>query len=108
MEKVVLSNEAYEEFKSFLDENNVENYNIRINFAGSGCSGPSFGISVGDTEENDIVEQIKDITFLIKPEIIDEFGVMTILSSEENDGMGLSLRPLIEPVGGCGGCSGCN
>jgi Fe-S cluster assembly iron-binding protein IscA len=36
MEKVVLSNEAYEEFKSFLDENNVENYTIRINFAGSG------------------------------------------------------------------------
>lgn len=36
MEKIVLSNEAYDEFKSFLDENNVESYNIRINFSGSG------------------------------------------------------------------------
>lgn len=34
---------------------------------------------------------------------------MTILSSEENDGMGLSLRPLLESEGGCGGgCSGCH
>jgi hypothetical protein len=64
---------------------------------------------VGDKEEDDVVEKIKDITFLIKPEVIDEFGAMTILSSEENDGMGLSLRPLIESEGGCGGgCSGCN
>lgn len=108
MEKVILSNEAYEEFKSFLDENNVEKYSIRINFAGSGCSGPSFGITVGDKEEDDIVEQVKDITFLIKPDIIEEFGVMTIISTEENDGRGLSLRPLIEPVGGCGGCTGCH
>ncbi len=108
MEKILLSDEAYEEFKSFLDENKVESYNIRINFAGSGCSGPSFGITVGDKEEDDIVEQVKDITFLIKPSIFDEFGVFTILSSEENDGRGLSLRPLIEPVSGCGGCTGCH
>jgi iron-sulfur cluster insertion protein len=108
MEKIVLSHEAYEEFKSFLDENKVESYNIRIDFAGSGCSGPSFNISVGEKEEDDIVEQVKDITFLIKPELIDEFGVFTILSEDENEGRGLSLRPLIEPVGGCGGCTGCH
>lgn len=36
MEKVIISSEAYEEFKSFLDENRVESYNIRIDFAGSG------------------------------------------------------------------------
>lgn len=34
---------------------------------------------------------------------------MTILSSEENDGRGLSLKPLIEAEeGGCGGCTGCH
>jgi len=108
MEKFVMSSEAYEEFKSFLDENKIDNYNIRINFAGSGCSGPSFDISVDEPKEEDVVVKINDINFLIKPEIIDEFGIFTILSSEENDGRGLSLRPLIEPVSGCGGCSGCH
>lgn len=108
MEKLVISNEAYEEFKSFLDENKIDNYNIRINFAGSACSGPVFNISVEEPQEGDIIEKVNDINFLIKPEIIDEFGILTILSTEENNGRGLSLRPLIEQEGGCGGCSGCH
>lgn len=36
MEKVILSDEAYNEFKAFLDENNVGNNSIRIYLAGSG------------------------------------------------------------------------
>ena len=31
MNKITLSEEAYNEFKAFLDENKVEGYNIRIN-----------------------------------------------------------------------------
>jgi HesB-like selenoprotein len=108
MDKLVMSNEAYEEFKAFLDENNIEKYSIRINLAGSGCSGPSFHITADEAQEGDIVQEINDITFLINQEIFDEYGIFTILSSEENDGMGLSLRPIMEPVGGCGGCSGCH
>lgn len=38
MNKITLSEEAYNEFKAFLDENKVEGYNIRINLAGFGCS----------------------------------------------------------------------
>jgi len=40
MNKFLVSEEAYKEFKAFLEENEVENYNIRINLAGFGCSGP--------------------------------------------------------------------
>lgn len=108
MDKLILSNEAYNEFKSFLDDNKVENYKIRINHTGTGCSGPSFNITLGEKEDDDLVEQIKDITFFIKPNVYNEFGALTILSSEENDGRGLNLRPLIEPTGGCAGCSGCH
>lgn len=108
MEKIVISNEAYDEFKSFLDQNKVENYNIRINFTGMSCSGPSFNITLGEQEEDDIVEKIKDITFYIKSHIYDEFGAFTFLSSSENDGKGLYLRPLIAPESGCSGCSGCH
>ena len=104
-----MSEEAYNEFKDFLDENKIDNYNIRIEFAGSGCSGPSFNIAVSEKEEDDIVIKIGEINFLIKPEIVDEYGIFTIVSSEENEGRGLSLRPLLEPEGsGCGGCSGCH
>ncbi len=36
MSFMTISNEALQEFKAFLDENKVENYNVRINLAGVG------------------------------------------------------------------------
>lgn len=108
MEKITISTPAYEEFKGFLDENDIDNYNIRINLAGYGCSGPVFNISVDESHENDVVEKVNDITFLVEPNLVDEFGGFIILSTEENDGRGLSLRPIIEPEGGCGTCGGCH
>ena len=58
MEKILISHEAYNEFKAFLEENNINNFSIRINLAGYGCSGPAFNISVEDpTEEDDVVKE---------------------------------------------------
>lgn len=108
MNKITLSEEAYNEFKAFLDENKVEGYNIRINLAGFGCSGPVFNITVDEAKETDLVEKINDITFFAEKSLIDEYGGFIILSTEENDGRGLSLRPVIQPEGGCGTCGGCH
>ena len=90
MKNITISDEAYNEFKEFLDENKVASYNIRINLAGYGCSGPVFN----------------DITFIAESKLVDEFGGFKLLSSEENDGRGLSLRPVIKPEGGCATCGG--
>jgi HesB-like selenoprotein len=106
MQKIFISDEAYDEFKTFLDENNIEKYNIRINHAGNGCGGPVFNISVEETDDVDTVEKVKDINFIFKDELIDEFGGFTLLSTAENDGRGLSLKPLIESEGGCSSCGG--
>ena len=100
MSKFLVSEEAYKEFKAFLEENEVENYSIRINLAGFGCSGPAFNITVDEAKEGDISEKINDIT------LIAEFGGFRLLSSEENGGRGLSLKPVIEVEGGCGSCGG--
>ena len=42
MKNITINEEAYKEFKEFLDENKVESYNIRINLGGYACSGPVF------------------------------------------------------------------
>ena len=102
MNKFLVSEEAYKEFKAFLDENEVEKYSIRINLAGFGCSGPAFD----EANENDVVETMNDITFIAESKLVDEFGGFKLLSSEENDGRGLSLKPVIEVAGGCGSCGG--
>ena len=44
-----------------------------------------------------------DIT---REKLVDEFGGFRLLSSEENGGRGLSLKPVIEVEGGCGSCGG--
>lgn len=106
MKNMTINEEAYKEFKEFLDENKVESYNIRINLGGFACSGPVFNISVSEPTDADITEVVNDITFIMEKSLIDEFGGFIILSSEENEGRGLSLKPVIAPEGGCGSCGG--
>lgn len=106
MKNITINEDAYKEFKEFLDENKVESYNIRINLGGYACSGPVFNISVSEATDADVTEVVNDITFVIEKSLIDEFGGFIILSSEENQGRGLSLKPVIESEGGCGSCGG--
>lgn len=49
---------------------------------------------------------ISDINFIVKKNLIDEFGGFTIISSKENGGRGLSLKPVIVKEGGCKTCGG--
>lgn len=107
MKNVTMNENAYKEFKEFLDENKVEGYNVRINLAGYGCSGPAFNISISEAREEDVTEVINDITFIIEKNLIDDFGGFLILSSEENEGKGISLKPVIQPAeSGCSTCGG--
>ncbi|MDU5106273.1 MULTISPECIES: HesB-like protein [unclassified Clostridium] len=106
MDKILISEEAYQEFKGFLDENEVDNYSIRINLAGFGCSGPAFNISVDDAKDGDLTQKVNDIVFVVEEKLVDEFGGFRLLSTDENEGRGLSLKPLIEVEGGCGSCGG--
>lgn len=107
MKIITISEEAYKEFKEFLDDNKVEGYNIRINLAGFACSGPAFNISVSEATDADLTEKVNDITFIAEKTLVDEFGGFIIYSTEENEGRGLSLKPVIMPEGcGCGSCGG--
>ncbi len=109
MKNITISQEAYTEFKAFLEENKITDFNIRINFAGFACSGPIFNISISEGTDADEVETVNDINFIMEKSLIEQFGGFIILSSEENEGNGLSLKPVIAPEGGCGGsCSGCH
>ena len=106
MSVVKMSNEAYTEFKSFLQENGVEKFDIRINLAGVGWGGPVFNIVLDEQSDNDEVVKIEDITFFVDKELVKDFEGFTLLSSDENGGRGLSLKPVIEVEGGCGSCGG--
>lgn len=113
MKKVTMSDEAYNEFIDFLISNNINDRSMRVHYVGMSCHGAAFNISVEENpSENDVIENIKDLTFVIEPKLIEDFGGFMFLSNEENNGQGLSLKPFITPISDddeCGGscCSSC-
>lgn len=109
---IFINDQAYIEFKELLDDAQVETYNIRIGLDRMGCSGPIFNVYVDEATEKDDVEKIKDISFIIEKSINDQYGGFIIVSSEENNGNGVGLKPVVQPAetgcDGCGmGCDGC-
>lgn len=110
---IFINKDAYTEFKELLDESNVESYNIRICLDDYSCSGPVFGIYVSEATDEDEVEKINDINFIVKKSLLEQFGGFTIISNKENDNCGVGLKPIVEHTlnicesDGCSGCSGC-
>lgn len=76
MKNITINEEAYKEFKEFLDENKVESYNIRINLGGYACSGPVFNISVSEATDADVTEVVNDITFIMEKSLVDRKSVV--------------------------------
>lgn len=76
--------------------------NVRIYIAGSGCSGPSFGLGLDDFSENDFQEISKGVNFLVDKKLYEEYGEMLV----EWVGNGYSVKPVTPIESGCGSCSG--
>ncbi len=104
-----ISEDGYQEFNDLLEGNEIEPKIVRLALAGFGCSGPRFGLMVDDPTDNDVVEVVKDITFIVAKDLYDEYEGFVILSDEENFGGGMSLRPKkIDDEAGCSTCAtGC-
>jgi hypothetical protein len=103
MSYIKISDEAYEEFKSFLEYNSVVSNNLKISYLGRRCSGPVFNISYEDGCESDLSERVGEINFIFSRDLIDEYGGFIILSNTENSGDGLIFKPLKESD-----CCNCN
>jgi len=106
-ELLTMSDSAYDEFLNFLRSNNVEKNNIRISLAGYACSGPRFGLQVDDRKDGDMETTIRDLTFYVESGLYNEFEGFQILSTEENMGQGMVLRPNKVTESDCGSCSSC-
>lgn len=108
---IFINDQAYKEFKELLDNAKVESYNIRIGLDRIGCSGPMFGVYVDKAADEDDVEIINDVSFIVEKSLNEQYGGFIIVSSEENNGNGVGLKPVVQPSsegcgGGCGSCSG--
>lgn len=105
---IFIDDTAYKEFKELLDNANVESYNVRIALDRVGCSGPIFGVCIDEANDDDDIEIINEITFISEKSLIGEYGGFIIVSSEENNGKGVGMKPIVTPSKGCDSeCGGC-
>lgn len=105
--QVLMSEEAYTEFKDFLVQNNIVENTIRIKLAAVVCSGPIFNISEekGEIKDSDVAVEVGDLMFITTKIIADEYGGFVILSNKESGYNGLYLKALELKEGGCDNCT---
>lgn len=108
MSIVKVSENAFKEFKKFLEENDVKTDVIRIHLAGMGCGGPAFNLVLDEKKEEDNVEVMDGLTFLVDKNVTEQFGELSLLCADENGMGGFSIETEKRVEGGCcSGCSGC-
>ena len=74
---IFINDQAYKEFKELLDEATAK----------------------------DDVEKINDVSFIVEKSLNNQYGGFIIVSSEENNGNGVGLKPVVQPAEvGCGSC----
>ena len=104
--KVTLPESAIKTLKDILKDNQERPQNIRVYFAGMGCSGASFGIALDEEREDDVCYDIEGLHFIMSEVEYSKYGDVII----EDTGYGFRVIPesMKNDQGGCGGgCSGC-
>ncbi len=101
--KIQTNQETIEAIKKIIETQAEHPDNIRIYVAGKGCSGPSFGLSLDDiNQEEDLTYTESDVNFVMSKEIYAEVGDMSVLCVEG----GYMVKPVVAKESACGSCGG--
>jgi Fe-S cluster assembly iron-binding protein IscA len=103
--KVTLPQSAVETLKDIINDNQDRPKTIRVYFAGTACSGPSFGLALDDMAQDDVFCETEGLSFVMNKAEYEQYGDILI----EDTGYGFRVIPEnMKDQGGCGGgCSGC-
>ena len=98
--------EAIEAIRVFLEKNNLQKP-VRIHLQSTGCCDASLGLMADDAHENDLVQDIQGITFVISPEALEMTGNITIdyVSQKHKTGFVLTSKHPVSEWSGFGVCA---
>jgi len=100
---IATDKDTCEKIKEVLAAQADKPQNIRVFIAGMACSGPSFGLGLDNSGEEDLVENIDGINFVLEKSVFDEVGEIKV----EWVGNGYSVQPVTVQPSACGSCSSC-
>ncbi|MGG7165422.1 hypothetical protein [Clostridium ihumii] len=113
MHIVDISKMGITELKKYLKENDISADVIRIQLVGKMCKDSSFILTFDGKDENDNLEEVEDIIFLVNKHISEKYGKLKILAPSENGLDGFSVVAEKKPksccsTGKCKSCSNCS
>ncbi|MGG0459717.1 HesB/IscA family protein [Bacillus mycoides] len=79
--------------KAFIETAMKENgvSTLRFTFDGAGCCGPSYGIKLGEAQENDVTETVNGIQVAVDPKVAEIVNSLTLDYVEDQQGAGLVI-----------------
>ena len=98
-----VTNTAVENLKSYLSQNNIDSA-VRIALMQGGWAGPSLGLALDESKENDKIFEENELTFLVDQSLLDTCGAIKVDFIDAGYRSGFSITST-NPVGGGGGCS---
>jgi iron-sulfur cluster assembly protein len=102
-----VSEKASEMIKEFLKDRE-EAPSIRILMQEGGCSGPSLGMALDESKQDDEVFEDRGITYLIEKELFEMAKPIAVEFITTPHGSGFKLNSSLAPQGGgCSSCSSC-
>ena len=103
-----VTEKASEMIKEFL-KSRTETPSIRVLMQEGGCCGPSLGMALDESQENDEVFEDRGVTYLIEKELFEKVKPIAVEFIETPHGGGFRLTSALSLAGGgCGSsCSGC-
>ena len=100
--QVQINQETIDEIKKIVEAQSDRPSNVRIFVAGHGCSGPSLGLALDEVKESDLVDESKEIKFIMDKDLFDQLGEINV----EFVGNGYYVSPINQVESGCSGCGG--
>ncbi len=98
--KIQTNQETIDAIKTVMEGQELGN--IRIYLAGSGCSGPSFGLTLDKEGVKDVKNDEHGVSFLMVEDIYNQVGDMIVELASD----GYIVKPVNASEGSCGSCSG--
>lgn len=99
---VKIDQDAIDSLRETIDSDIDHAEYVRVYVTSSCCKGPSFGLTLDDLNEDDLLDDSKSVPFIISREAYEQVGDIVI----ETSGKGYKIESVNPPESKCGSC-GC-
>lgn len=100
--KIQTNQETVDAIKAVMEKQPDRPAIVRVFMAGMGCAGPSFGLSLDELKDGDLVDESSGVKFVMTQELFDQFGEIKVEFMEN----GYYVAPVNQQESACGSCGG--